>query len=171
MTPPAVSGDAVIDPTGHYRYRLRCYLPAMLDQQPKTVLFLMLNPSTATATTEDPTVRRCITFTHALGGTTLDVANLFAYRATDPHELFTADTSGLDVVGPDNDKHVVDAAHSADVVIAAWGAHPVRARAAAVVDLLAGIDLHCLGTTKDGSPRHPLYVPRTQHLERWTRQP
>ncbi len=114
----------------------------------------MLNPSTADAETDDPTIRRCIGFARKWGFQELQVGNLFAWRATDPRELKQA----LDPVGPENDRHLMTMSGCADVVIAAWGARGnYRNRAAEVLDLLEGTVYH-LGLTKQGHPKHPLYL-------------
>lgn len=117
----------------------------------------MLNPSTADATHDDPTIRRCIAFAarENLGG--VEVMNLFAFRATAPADLMAA----ADPVGPDNDRHLDELFVRHATVLAAWGAHGAFAgRAAAVVRLAAdrGTTLACLGMTLKGEPLHPLYV-------------
>src|SRR5581483_9586135 len=83
------------------------------------VNFIMLNPSTADAETDDPTIRRCLGFAKAWGYGTLVVTNLFAYRATDPAELAKAG----DPVGPDNDTRLWSEAQLSDLVVCAWGNH------------------------------------------------
>lgn len=141
---------------GVYRYRL----DRTWDRPAGRLLFVMLNPSTADGTVDDPTIRRCRGFTlrEGLGGFT--VVNLFALRATDPKHL----RQHPDPVGPLCDVHLRLAALGEErprAVIAAWGAHPFAAdRAAEVVDLFAENRqrLSCLGVTKGGHPRHPLYV-------------
>jgi hypothetical protein len=115
----------------------------------------MLNPSTATDATDDPTIRRCIRFSAAWGYGRLVVVNLFALRSTNPAEL----ANHPDPVGDDNDQAILAAARQAGTVACAWGAHPsAPLRARTVVSLLSGVGLHCLGTTRHGQPRHPLYV-------------
>ena len=141
---------AVLSPCGRYRYSLT----RMFFTGRGRVLFIMLNPSTADAETDDPTIRRCIGFAHRWGFQELAVANLFAWRATDPRELRRAD----DPVGPENDRHLMMMSGCADAVIAAWGARgSYRNRAAEVLDLLEGTVEH-LGLTKQGNPKHPLYL-------------
>ncbi len=121
------------------------------------VCWVMLNPSTADETIEDPTIRRCIGFARAWRCRGIEAVNLFALRSTDPKALY----DHADPVGPENDDAIALAAARADIVIAAWGVHGTfLGRGDAVVGMLArrGIALSCLGTTKDGHPRHPLYV-------------
>lgn len=122
-----------------------------------TVLFIMLNPSTADAKQDDPTIRRCIGFATYWGYKTLAVGNLFAYRATDPRVLTR---SRQDTIGPYNDRWLSDLALNADLVIAAWGANKAaKGRDREVLSRLRWVPrLEALGVTADGSPKHPLYV-------------
>jgi hypothetical protein len=117
----------------------------------------MLNPSTADAEKLDPTVRRCVGFAERWGYGSLEVANLFAFRSTDPSELYRAE----DPIGPENDRHIKDAVCASRSVIAAWGQHGrLRGRDEEVVELVTDLaDLHCLRRTKHGLPWHPLYLP------------
>ena len=95
-------------------------------------------------------------------------ANLFGLRSTDPKGLL----STPDPVGPDNDQIVEASIARAALVVVGWGAFPVAAdRARRVVELAGGKPLHCLGTTKDGHPRHPLYLPGSAELQPWSAQP
>lgn len=145
--------DAVISADFLYRYRLtRSWGPG------KQVVFIMLNPSTATAEVDDPTIRRCVGFAKAWGFESLAVVNLFARRATDPGVLYEVE----DPVGPENDQHLLEVCSKADLVVAAWGVHGAfRRRGDRVRDLLKLTTVHHLGLTKDGHPRHPLYLPKT----------
>jgi hypothetical protein len=121
-------------------------------------LFIMLNPSTADAQVNDPTIRRCIGFARSWGAGALDVANLFALRSTDPEALL----DHPEPVGEKNDEFIVDLAARAGVTVCAWGSHKaVRRRAPVVLELLrdAGHRPMCLRVTKDGHPSHPLYLP------------
>lgn len=164
---------AILDDTRTYRYRLtRPYSPTV-----PPVLWVMLNPSTADETADDPTIRRCIGFQsrwcgYAVPGA-VEVVNLFARRATDPKELRDA-VGFLDLVGPYNDEHIMAAgAEMAETpgsrIVVAWGAQSFAKQRARVVAALLRTygQLYCLGTTKDGSPRHPLYVPYSQPLVPW----
>lgn len=133
-----------------YRYTLGRQLPAADHGR---VLFCMLNPSTADHLVLDPTVTRCRNYSIAWGFSSMVVVNLFALRSTDPRGLRTV----ADPVGPENDEHIAREAAAAEAVVVAWGAEPIAAeRARRVLPLLGRC--WCLGTTKDGQPKHPLYL-------------
>ena len=158
VTPAAITGDlfgtsgAVLSPDEKYRYLLTRELG---DGAP--LVFIMLNPSTADAEVDDPTIRRCIRFAARENAGHLVVVNLFALRATDPREL----ARDPDPVGPRNDEFILMHCGPGARIVAAWGAHPfAAARARTVARMVAGSGarLECLGVTKDGHPRHPLYV-------------
>jgi len=124
-----------------------------------------LNPSTADESIDDPTIRRCIGFARAWGYGALEMTNLFAWRATDPAELKRPQLA-VHVIGQNNDRRLLDVAtaHACGMVLAAWGVHGTYlGRDQQVLDKLrgAGVRVHCLGVTKDGHPRHPLYLPKT----------
>lgn len=122
------------------------------------VLFIGLNPSTADETQDDPTIRRCIGFAERWGYGGLVMANLFAFRATDPKAMLTAP----DPVGPENDDWLRQLGDECERVLAAWGAHGRHmGRGAAVMRLLGNEGrrlIYCLGTTRVGYPKHPLYL-------------
>lgn len=149
---------AILSPDGTYRYRLT----RRWGLGPG-VLFVMLNPSTADAERDDPTIRRCFRFARDWGYDGLTVCNLFAYRVTDPKRLPADDSA----VGPSNNTWLTREAASADLTIAAWGAHPAARRRSAVVMNLLG-PLHVLGLTKRGDPRHPLYMPLASQPMPWS---
>jgi hypothetical protein len=164
-----IDRDAVISDDGRYRYMLRrCWDPAVWS-----LPFVMLNPSTADAEQDDPTIRRCIGFARREGYGGIVVVNLFAYRATDPRDLWDAAAAGIGIEGPDNrywHRLILGAAADNGVpVVGAWGAIG-RHVADSVLDVreLAGAQLRCLGRTKNGQPRHPLYVRGDQPLEPWS---
>lgn len=154
-----MNSTAIISADGDYRYRLG----RVWDDAAGQVAFVMLNPSIADHQVDDPTIRRCVGFAKEWGYGGLIVVNLFAYRATKPERLFTAS----DPVGPDNDRHLVEAAGEANMVVCAWGAGATKmpGRVRTVREELQsalGRPLFCLGRTKDSHPRHPLYVRATQ---------
>jgi hypothetical protein len=155
-------GSAVFSDCGRYRYRLTRSGLLAHEAKPGYVLWVMLNPSTADASTNDQTMSRVIRFTRREGYSHLTVVNLYAWRSRDPDALLRCESP----CGPDNDQHIVDAAAGAALIICAWGADPMAPpRARHVEDLLAGQPLWCLGRAKGGEPRHPLMLPRTTVLQ------
>lgn len=147
--------------------RYRYALTRVWDDAGKRVSFVMLNPSTATEVQNDPTVERCERRARALGYGAFCVANIFAWRDTDPRAMRAAD----DPIGPANDRAILDAADWADDIIAAWGTHGAHlSRGPAVEALLRehGHALLHLGLSKHGHPKHPLYIAYTQQPERWS---
>lgn len=125
-------------------------------------MFIGLNPSTADETNDDPTIRRCIGFARAWGYGALCMANLFAYRATDPADMKKA----TEPVGWENDHALKTLAAGAGVVVAAWGAHGTYKGRDQSVRLMVP-NLHFLRLTKDGHPGHPLYLPASLRPQRW----
>jgi hypothetical protein len=155
---------AELSECGAYRYRLgRIMLEPMSDTRaelawyvlPRVMAFVMLNPSTADAFADDPTIRRCVGFAVRDGYDEICVMNLFAGRATKPDALFKM----ADPEGPENHTHWQALKSSSATIICAWGADK-RAipQANKFISAMRGRDLHCLGMSKDGHPRHPLYL-------------
>lgn len=148
--------SAVLSPDGVYRYALK---RVWCEYQP-SVTFIMLNPSTADADTDDPTIHKCCAYARKWGCGGIDVVNLFAARATNPGELL----SFLDPVGPDNDLAIRNTCGGACVIVLAWGrggkaSKIVNERARFVLKLLQHRCLCALRVNSDGSPAHPLYLP------------
>lgn len=155
------TAQAWFDPTRRFRYLLsREWTPG------PQVLFVMLNPSTADAFKLDPTVTRCANLARREGFGGFVVCNLFALRATDPR-VMRRDPEP--VGGTANDNVIVAAAMTTKLVVVAWGTHGTHlGRDRQVLDLLtaAGVAPYRLGPpTKDGHPRHPLYLPADVRLE------
>lgn len=126
----------------------------------RRVLFLLLNPSTATHMVDDPTIRRCAGYAQRWGFGVLEVANIFALRSTDPRALYRNDP-GFDPVGAFNDAQILEAAGRCQFTVCGWGTHgAVRSRGHQVLGILrrAKIDRRCLKKTKHGDPAHPLYL-------------
>jgi len=127
------------------------------------ITFVMLNPSTAGQVADDATIRRVKGFAAREGAGLLIVVNLFAARCTDSRELARVEFPE----GPGNDRCILACCQAAGTVIAAWGTHgALHGRAAHVTAMLtaAGIKLSCLGVTRGGHPRHPLYLPAAAAL-------
>jgi hypothetical protein len=144
---------ATFDPTAIYRYQLW----RVWDETLPRVLFVMLNPSTADAERDDPTIRRCVAYAKAWGHGGLEVVNLFALRSTSPKLIYTHASP----VGKDNDPYILESAYRAGIIVAAWGTHGEhRARDRHVGALLSlhGFKLHSLKITAKGLPQHPLYL-------------
>lgn len=155
-----------------YRLTLEREVPAHLGQLQKTILFVMLNPSTADDRVDDPTIRRCADFALRLNAARFVVVNLFTLRATKPAELVRRCREGVDIgwhARESLDKQVL----WAHTVVVAFGEPPayLRRKAEIFVSFMRrhwpGQRWKCLGTTKSGAPRHPLYVRATARLENW----
>jgi hypothetical protein len=149
-------GDATagagFSPCHRYRYRLWRRWGAG-----ESVLWIMLNPSTADHERLDPTITRCRDYSRRWGFDAMEVCNLFALRATDPRALMV----DRKPVGPDNDRVLIETAHTTGLIVLAWGNHGRhRGRADEVIELLRGLGrpLHCLRINRaSGTPAHPLY--------------
>ncbi len=147
----------------------RLWLSRAWGRQDPKLPFIMLNPSTADADVDDPTIRRCMAFARREGYHGIEVVNLFSVRATDPKEVWPLAPHRRN--HPHAEHHLVDAALNGEPIVCAWGSVPPAAmpRVRDVVNTLSMLtNLVCLGTTKSGMPRHPLYVRGDQPLEPWT---
>lgn len=162
-----VTSVAVYSGCERYRYSLT----RTWDREAPRLLWIMLNPSTADELRNDPTIERCERRTRALGCGAYRIVNLFGFRATLPSDLRQAD----DPVGPDNDRLLYQSATrwvgSEGRSLCGWGVHGALKGQGAVV--LTGlkrrkVPLWHLGLTKDGHPRHPLYIAYAQAPIRWT---
>lgn len=148
-----VTKGATLDASGRYRYQLW----RVWDELKPRVLFVMLNPSTADAAHDDPTIRKCVAYAKAWGYGSLEVVNLFAVRSTSPAMIYTHD----DPKGKDNDPYILESGYRAHLIVAAWGAHGEhreRDRYVGALLKLHGFKLHCLKVTSKGLPNHPLYL-------------
>ena len=158
--------SAVISDCGRFRYSLsRTWVEPGHEAADTFATFIMLNPSTADAEVDDPTIRRCIGFAKAWGLGGLMVVNLFAWRATSPRDLYSDPENKI---GAENDRHIIEACGTATNVIAAWGNHgALLGRGNAVRSMID--DLEVLGLTTAGHPAHPLYLPGSLMPTRWGR--
>ena len=160
---------AVFSSCKNYRYRLDRWWSDDED----CVVWVMLNPSTADATTDDPTIRKCVGFSKRWNYGRLIVVNLFALRSTDPSAL----ARNTDPVGVENDFQIANALKSAAEVVVAWGCQQhmstekLRRRPAQLAELIGrlrpDVEVSCLGYRKDGSPRHPLMLAYTTERQPW----
>lgn len=160
FTTEADDSSARLSECGRYRYNLT---RRVRTDRHTWCCFVMLNPSTADATTDDPTIRACCEFARRWECGWLQVVNLFAWRATDPREL----ASAADPIGPQNARALEEAARNADILVCAWGAHGGPRGVEVGAWLRRDFLPYHLGLCKDGSPRHPLYVKRSTPLTLW----
>lgn len=162
MTDLLMRRHAVVSADGLYRYRLDRYWGTTPPMP-----FVMLNPSTADAEIDDPTIRRCMGFARREGAGGIIVCNLYGFRATDPAELWKAD----DPDGPGNEDALRELARWAFSVrvpiVCAWGTYGGYNNRPIVMLQQSGARLVCLGRTKGGHPRHPLYVRADQPMEEY----
>ena len=144
----SINKSATFSNCRKYRYALS----RSWDDKKKIVLFIGLNPSTADEKKDDPTIRRCINYAQSWGFGGLQVANLFAYRATKPTKLRYVENP----VGDDNDQQLIKLSRMADLTVAAWGNEGALInRDKQVIKLIP--NLMCLKINKSGQPAHPLY--------------
>jgi hypothetical protein len=154
----AGTAGAWLSEDGRYRHLLW----RRWSHAPKTC-FVMLNPSTADHAVDDPTIRRCISFARQSGG--LNVINLSPFRATDPRDLYReVELHGVPPL------ECLDALEDSAEVLVAWGALSgaspavrirLRQEAEKILERarMRSLPILCLGANKDGSPKHPLYLP------------
>lgn len=141
-----VKRGATISDDGKYRYRLW----RIWDENKAKILFIMLNPSTADGSKNDPTIRRCTRFAKDWGYGGIYVGNIFAYRTPHPNNLDKVD----DPCGPKNKFHVKQMADKCSIIVCAWGNSQ-----GAPPDWLREVgNLFYLDQNKDGTPSHPLYL-------------
>ena len=152
-------GEAVYSPCERYRYALTRELGG--DDAP--VMFVMLNPSTATQDNNDPTVTRAIGFANRVGASRLTVCNVFGYRSTDPKGLRTVD----DPTGSGNTRVIMARARACGAIIVAWGNHAGASGFAMARRLARTHEVLCLGVTKMGQPKHPLYLRADEPLREY----
>ena len=153
--------QTTFSPCRTYRYTLVRILDPLLTEASPPVVSIGLNPSLANEHRSDPTITRELAFARSLNACALLKANLYALVSPYPKDLLTHP----DPVGPNNDD-VLRAIPAGAIVVCSWGAHKMaKRRAEAVLELLRGRDLRCFGRTKDGFPRHPLYLPNPLTLE------
>lgn len=166
ITRTFTKGDAVSEASYSDCEQYRYALTRVWEAKGRKVLFVMLNPSTATEVQNDPTVERCERRARALGFGAFRVCNIFAFRATDPRVMRAAP----EPIGSANDAAILAGIDWADEVVAGWGNHGDHlGRGAAVKALLqaqAGRPKH-LGLTRSGHPKHPLYIAYKTQPEAW----
>lgn len=140
--------DAKLSKCRKYRYALW----RIWDDSKPYAMFIGLNPSTADETEDDPTINRCIGFSKNWGYGGLCMANLFAFRSTDPRVMMASNNP----VGTNNDDWIKKLSKEAGIVVAAWGNNgSYMDRSKKIVDMIP--NLMCLRINKTGEPSHPLY--------------
>lgn len=167
---------AIVSADGRYRYRLWrewrdldgeaeghwAYDPVSRERVPQSCVFIMLNPSTADGSVDDPTIRRCVGFARAWHFQRIEVINLFAFRATKPSDLLAMRPAD-DPWGPERLRHAGEALVGSGRVICAWGSHGGHLGAdRLMLQWLEGIGctgLQALRISATGHPAHPLYIP------------
>ena len=152
--------DAILSEDRKYRY----ILSRIWDETKPTVLFIGLNPSTADENTDDPTIRRCINFAKSWGYGGIFMANLFAFRSTNPQGLYAEQ----DPVGSANDFYIKEYSDKSKLTIACWGNHGNFINRSEEVCKLVN-SLYCLDINKSGKPKHPLYVKPNATRKPYTR--
>lgn len=160
--------SAIFSQDRKYRYRLwRSWSAA---ESVAVASFCLLNPSIADEVELDPTLRRCAAFAKSWGCCGMQIVNLFALVSTDPKGLL----ANSDPVGPGNDDAILHVAkeslRTGGPFVVGWGANPLAApRGRRIYEMLkgGGVVTQCLGTTKSGMPRHPLYLRKDTQLEEW----
>jgi hypothetical protein len=176
--PPRLCGPVDVDP-------MERTMPVVTARR-RLLNLLMLNPSTADAKKDDPTVAKGGRLAHAWGYDGIVVTNLSAWRSTDPKALYTAGYATMNLSWPwgtpDNDTAILTAAKLCDLTICAWGVHgALGGRGASVAAMLRGatrlkrneaeiergVNLCYLRLTKDGHPEHPLYIPMNTVPKPW----
>jgi len=148
---PAVPYHAVFSPCGRHRYD---WYYRWADGP--CVMFIGLNPSRANGHRTDATVRRCIAYAKRWGFGAVRIVNLFSWIDTDPAAMKLA----AEPVGPRNDRHIKARAADADLIVAVWGIHGSHFGRDRVVKRIFQGRLYALAVNNDGSPSHPLYLPK-----------
>jgi hypothetical protein len=151
----SAQAGAVLSECGQFRYRLW----RRWDQTLPILGYVMLNPSTADATEDDQTIRKCVGFARRLGYGSIEVVNLFAYRAREPADLKAAGYP----VGEYNDQYIASvAADTGGRVICAWGSNVKGlGRPGEVLNNLRrlGATPMALHMNAGGIPAHPVLLP------------
>ena len=165
-----IRSSAVISMCGKYRYRLERDLRPGWGDGTRTMTWIMVNPSTADASTDDATIRKVCGFAERHGCDRVIVGNLFAWRTPNVRDLALV----ADPCGPENDRHLEEMIRESDLLVCAWGTAnklPVtlRQRYTIIRDIAQthGVTTRCFGIARDGHPRHPLMLSYATPIEFW----
>ena len=157
-----IRSTAIYSPCKSYRYLLtRTHVKAK-----KSLLFILLNPSTATEFKNDPTIARCQKRSEILDYKAFAICNLFAFRTKSPKIMKNC----FDPIGPENNRIIKENVFSADKIICAWGNHGTHLnQAEAVVKIIKTktTSIFHVGLTKKNQPTHPLYVEYSREPIKW----
>lgn len=157
---------AQLSECGRYRYSLQRDWHSNVPTMPERLLRVMwvgLNPSTADAFRDDPTIRRMMAFSNSWGFRSMVVCNLFAFRATDPRDLAV---NGEAIRTQVNLNTLGEMARRSAIVVCAWGGDDiVRADDERLALAHMPLITYCLGHTQSGAPKHPLYLAADTQLE------
>lgn len=152
MSKKRIHSNATISPCNKYRYVLR----RTWNERISAIGIVALNPSTADATADDPTVKKCVKLARFWGYGGIVLVNLFAWRATEKKEIKTI----YDPIGPNNDKEIQKALNDVDDVLVAWGEYGAYLnRSTKVRAILKQLPKKyvCIKQNISGEPTHPLY--------------
>ncbi len=147
---PQAQSGAIISECGLYRYHLWRVWDSLLP----VMVFVMQNPSTADASEDDHTIRKCIGFAERAGYGGISVRNVFALR-------------------PENDQHLLCCREVSLLsrLVVAWGnqlgGKRLRSHYMNAATILATLKPYCLGVTKSGQPKHPLMVAYAAEIVPW----
>lgn len=163
--------DAILSEDGIYRYALSREVEAPVKGLSLKLLWVMVNPSTASATADDHTIRKCLGYARRWGFASMRVVNLYAFRTPHVEVLAEKARTGIDIVGPHNDEHISEQATWADQIVCAWGDRKkvkgveVGPRIERVLKVLRAAThrtehpIFSIGLTQGGDPIHPLTTP------------
>ena len=166
LFPVYTNSSAIISDCLSYRYLLR----RIWDDSLPPLVAGLLNPSTADAETDDATITRLVRRARHIGCGSVVVWNLCAFRSTEPKLLAHVPDS----VGPQNlywvSSAIRDAISRKGSIMVGWGSHNVPSGILRQVRGLietSNASLLCLGVTKTGHPRHPLYISYETKFQPW----
>jgi hypothetical protein len=151
--------DAEFSSCGSYRYSVS----RIWDESLPAVLFIMLNPSSADGTKDDPSIRRCISYAKDWGFGSLFVGNLFALKSTKPTGLLES----TNPEGPENLKYLLKLSSHCKMIVCVWGNGTILKKLSANSPKNLNRKLHCLKLSLDGIPCHPLYLPKDLKPIEW----
>lgn len=160
--------DAIFSDCRTWRYNLIREFEdqSLVGERSGTMVMILLNPAKATAEEDDPTNQRGIDFAKRWGFRRLEFVNLFAGRTPYPEKLKEMD----DPIGPENDKHILEACERADKIVCGWGNHgDYLDRSVEVYEMISEYDLECFGVNNSGEPVHPLYQPADANTKSYER--